>query len=65
MGAVPKSKISRHRRGNRRRNQALTAPTLVICQHCGKWMRSHHTCKTCGMYRDRQIIAIAEPGTDE
>ena len=30
MGALPKRKVSRHRRGNRRQHLALTAPTLVI-----------------------------------
>jgi large subunit ribosomal protein L32 len=65
MGAVPKSKVSRHRRGNRRRNQRLEAPTLVTCPQCGKLMRSHYTCKSCGMYRNRQVIAMEEPGSDE
>lgn len=65
MGAVPKTKVSRHRRGNRRQHQRLDAPTLVICPQCGKLMRSHHACKNCGMYRGRQVITIAEPGGEE
>jgi large subunit ribosomal protein L32 len=65
MGAVPKTKVSRHRRGNRRRNQALVAPTLVPCPSCGKLRRSHHVCKNCGMYRNRQVITVDEPGGDE
>jgi large subunit ribosomal protein L32 len=56
MGAAPKTKVSRHRRGNRRRNQALTAPTLVPCPSCSKLMRAHRVCKDCGMYRGRQVI---------
>ncbi len=35
MGAVPKRKVSRHRRGNRRRHQYLVAPELVRCPNCG------------------------------
>ena len=58
MGAVPKTKVSRHRRGNRRRHQVLTAPTLVPCQQCGKLMRAHYVCKNCGTYRKRQVIEL-------
>lgn len=56
MGAVPKHKVSRHQRGNRRRHQALDAPTLVVCPNCGKLMRAHHACKACGTYKGRQAI---------
>jgi large subunit ribosomal protein L32 len=65
MGAVPKTKVSRHRRGNRRRNQRLDAPTLVTCPQCGKLMQSHHTCKSCGNYRGRQVLTIRKPSDDE
>jgi len=56
VGAAPKTKVSRHRRGNRRQNQRLTAPTLVLCNNCGLLMRAHHVCKACGFYRQRQVV---------
>jgi large subunit ribosomal protein L32 len=56
VGAVPKSKISRHRRGNRRRHQFLTAPVLVTCPNCGSKMRAHRVCKDCGTYKGRMVI---------
>jgi len=56
MGAVPKTKVSRHRRGNRRQHQRLDAPTLVVCPQCGELMRAHRVCKSCGSYRGRQVI---------
>lgn len=56
MGAVPKNKVSRHRRGNRRQHQRLTEPVLVTCPSCGSLMRAHRVCKQCGMYRSRQVI---------
>ncbi|MFQ3630264.1 50S ribosomal protein L32 [Roseiflexus sp.] len=56
MGAVPKTKVSRHRRGNRRRNQRLDAPTLVPCTRCGELMRAHYVCKSCGYYRGRLVV---------
>ena len=58
MGAVPKTKVSRHRRGNRRRNQRLEPPTLVLCPSCGVLARAHTVCKECGMYRGRQVIEV-------
>jgi large subunit ribosomal protein L32 len=65
MGAVPKTKVSRHRRGNRRRNQALTAPTLVTCPRCGDLMRAHRVCKSCGTYRGRQVIEVKSATAEE
>jgi large subunit ribosomal protein L32 len=56
MGALPKNKVSRHRRGNRRRHQVLQVPTLVTCPKCNSLMRAHRVCKECGTYRGRQVI---------
>ncbi len=64
MGAVPKTKVSRHRRGNRRRHLALEGPTLVPCQQCGQPHRAHHVCKNCGTYRNRQVIEIRSKNAD-
>lgn len=58
MGAVPKRKVSRHRRGNRRQHLALTAPVLVTCSRCGELMRNHYPCKNCGTYRGRRVIDV-------
>lgn len=63
MGAVPKHKVSRHQRGNRRQHQRLRAPTLVICPNCGAWMRAHRVCKSCGSYKGRSVIAKKEDRT--
>lgn len=56
MGAVPKHKVSRHQRGNRRRHQRLHAPTLVICHTCGAWMQAHRVCRSCGFYKGRRVV---------
>lgn len=58
MGALPKHKVSRHQRGNRRRHQVLKAPHLVRCANCGDQMQPHRVCKNCGFYRGRQIIEV-------
>lgn len=58
MGAVPKRKVSRHRRGNRRRHQYLTLPELMKCPNCGELTRAHRACNQCGQYRGRQVVTI-------
>jgi large subunit ribosomal protein L32 len=63
MGALPKRKVSRHRRGNRRRHQYLTAPQLTKCPNCGEYNLSHRACKSCGQYKSRQVIDVG--GDDE
>lgn len=65
MGAVPKHKVSRHYRGNRRRHIFLDAPTLVPCQTCGLLHRAHHVCKNCGSYNNRQVIEIRGKTADD
>ena len=47
--AVPKRKTSKARRDKRRSNVwKLSAPTLVKCNHCGEYKRSHRVCPACG-----------------
>lgn len=65
MGAVPKNKVSRHRRGNRRLHLQLKAPTLVRCQRCGELMRAHYVCKSCGTYRGRQVIDVGDAAENQ
>jgi large subunit ribosomal protein L32 len=65
MGAVPKRKVSRHRRGNRRRHQYLTVPELAKCPNCGQLTRAHRVCTECGQYRGRQVVAANTTEDDE
>jgi large subunit ribosomal protein L32 len=58
MPAVPKKKLSRRRRGNRRAHMQLKLPSLVICPQCRQYMRSHHACPHCGAYRGRQVLKV-------
>lgn len=64
MGALPKHKVSRHQRGNRRRHQVLTPPVMVVCPSCKAMMRAHRVCKACGKYKGRQVIAIKTKGDE-
>ena len=56
MGAVPKRRISKSRRGRRRAHQALSAIHLVGCPECGELRRPHRMCPNCGTYRGRKIL---------
>ncbi len=51
--AVPKRKISRSRRGNRRSHDALAKPGLSTCSHCMEQKRPHTICPHCGTYKGK------------
>lgn len=55
--AVPKSKISRSRRGQRRSHDALKKATYVECANCGEMKLPHNICPACGFYSGREILA--------
>ena len=58
--AVPKRKVSRMKRGNRRSADALTAPTYVEDKDSGEYRRPHHVDLKTGMYRGRQVLKAKE-----
>ena len=58
--AVPKSKITRSRRGMRRSHDALVAANPNECTNCGELKRPHHVCASCGHYDDREVIVATE-----
>lgn len=48
--AVPKSKITRSKRGMRRAHTALKAVNATECANCGELKLPHHVCDACGYY---------------
>ena len=58
--AVPKSKITRSRRNNRRSHDALVAENPNECSNCGELKRPHHVCGACGHYADREVVAAVD-----
>lgn len=54
--AVPKRKVSSHRRGNRRSVDALKSPTYVEDKDSGELRRPHHIDLKTGMYRGKQVL---------
>ena len=58
--AVPKSKISKSKRGMRRSTDALKKPAYVEDKDSGELRRPHHIDLKTGMYRGRQILEPKE-----
>lgn len=54
--AVPKRKTSRMKRGQRRSNHALIAPTYAEDKNSGELRRPHHIDLKTGMYKGRQVL---------
>ncbi|MBL4628166.1 MAG: 50S ribosomal protein L32 [Roseicyclus sp.] len=57
--AVPKSKITRSKRGMRRAHDSLIAANPNECPSCGELKRPHHVCPSCGVYNEREVVAQA------
>ncbi len=60
MGALPKKRISRHRRGGRRSHQALKARQMAVCPQCGDLTLPHSVCRSCGTYKGAQVLKVKE-----
>ena len=51
MGAEPKRKISKARKGRRRAHNVLKVTGASKCPKCGVVKRSHFECSNCGIYK--------------
>lgn len=58
--AVPKSKITRSKRGQRRAHDRLVAASAQECPNCGELKRPHHICLDCGHYGDREVLTSSD-----
>ena len=54
--AVPRKKVSRMKRGNRRSADALKNPTHIEDKDSGERRRPHHIDLKTGKYNGRQIL---------
>ena len=54
--AVPRKKVSRSRRNQRRSHDKLDVPAYVVDQESGELRRPHHVDLTSGRYRGRQVF---------
>ena len=58
--AVPKKKVSKSRRNNRRSHDRIMMSNLAECANCGELLRPHHVCSSCGYYDGREVVDIVE-----
>ena len=58
--AVPKSKVTRSKRGMRRAHDSLVAANPNECSNCGELRRPHHVCGACGHYDGREVVSKVE-----
>ncbi len=58
--AVPKSRITRQKRGHRRSGHRSETVTYVENKQSGELHRPHHIDLKTGMYRGRQVLKPAE-----
>jgi large subunit ribosomal protein L32 len=56
--AVPKKRMSRSQRGQRRAHDAIKLTVAIqTCPSCGAAMQRHHVCAACGEYRGVKVFA--------
>ncbi len=60
MGPLPKRKLSRRRKYNRRAHDRLALNHLVRCENCNEYKPAHQVCPACGTYNGRQVIDVEE-----
>jgi large subunit ribosomal protein L32 len=60
MGALPKRKISKARKGKRRAHSQLSLPALIKCPRCHELKFPHYACPNCGNYRGREVIEFED-----
>ncbi|MFZ5571504.1 MAG: 50S ribosomal protein L32 [Thermodesulfobacteriota bacterium] len=58
--ALPKRRCSKSRRDKRRTHKKTAAPNVSACQECGEAKQPHHACPSCGSYKGRTAIEVAE-----
>ena len=62
--AVPRKKVSRQKRNQRRAHDGLNIPHVVEDSDSGEFRRPHHIDLKTGMYRGREVI-VQKLATEE
>ena len=60
MGPLPKRKVSRRRKNNRRSHDALSLKHLVRCESCNSYKPAHQVCPACGKYNGQTVFEIED-----
>ncbi|MEI8013176.1 MAG: 50S ribosomal protein L32 [Candidatus Omnitrophota bacterium] len=57
---VPKRKMSKMKRRRRVSANHYKGVQATTCTVCGKAVKTHRVCPSCGMYKGKQIITVSE-----
>jgi large subunit ribosomal protein L32 len=63
MGALPKQRTSKGRKGRRRSHLRVQLPQIERCPECHQYKVAHRVCMNCGKYRGRQVLFAKEEET--
>lgn len=55
---VPKRKMSKQKKRQRRAHWKIEAPKLVKCPQCQALTATHRACLECGYYKGREVVAV-------
>ena len=58
--ALPKKRHGQSRRDKGRTHWRLKVVNLSACPQCAKPVVSHRVCPSCGYYRGKQVVLVAE-----
>ena len=58
--ALPKRKHGKARRDKSRTHWKLAVRSATACPQCARPIVPHRVCPSCGYYRGRQVLVIAE-----
>ena len=56
--AVPYRRVSKTRKAKRRTHQRASSNSVVACNNCGINNKQHNVCKSCGYYKNKEIIKL-------
>ncbi|MGC8832886.1 MAG: 50S ribosomal protein L32 [Armatimonadota bacterium] len=60
--ALPKRKISKWRRDQRRHSAwRLKVRSIISCPRCHEPKLLHYACPSCGFYGNRKVIEVERP----
>ena len=57
--AVPKRKVTKSRRDQRRAHDSIKSQSYHECSECGEVKQKHHICASCGHYDGREVVEQA------
>ncbi len=63
--AVPKRRVSKTKKLQRRTHDALETKTFVVCPNCGAKVLPHHVCAKCGYYDGKQVVEVVDKQKDK